>query len=335
MELQFYSSVKDLPESHWDTSFGSGYPFLKHQFLAGLEASGSTNSDSGWQNCHLALWQDDKPVAMAPGYLKSHSYGEYVFDWSWADSWHRSGLNYYPKLVTAVPFTPATGPRIWTDPVQPRALGAFVESVTRWCESENLSSWHILFPNEEVSNSLADEGLVQRMTTQFHWFNRGYADFDQFLSEFNSRKRKALKKERAAMAEQNLSLTTKTGSDITTADWAFFHHCYQTTYLKRSGHGGYLSGDFFTRICPNLGEDTVMVIAQEGDTPVAAALYFVDEETLYGRYWGCLKEYDFLHFEACYYRGIEYCIEHGLSRFDPGAQGEHKIQRGFEPTLNL
>lgn len=333
MELRIFPNVKDLPSDEWARAFSSGYPFLKQRFLEGLETSGSTSGNSGWQNCHLMLSDGDTSLAMAPGFLKSHSYGEYVFDWSWADAWHRSGLDYYPKLVTAVPFTPATGPRIWTDENAKHALPSFVAAVTHWCESEKISSWHILFPEEEASRELADLGLVQRMTTQFHWFNRDYSCFDDFLSEFTSRKRKALKKERAAMAAQNLRLFTKTGSEISEDDWAFFYYCYQTTYLKRSGHEGYLTGDFFTDICPSLGEDTVMVIAHEGENPVAAALYFVDKNTLYGRYWGCLKEFDFLHFEACYYRGIEYCIEKGLSRFDPGAQGEHKIQRGFEPTL--
>ena len=333
MELRIFPNIKDLPPDEWAEAFSTGYPFLKQRFLEGLESSGSTSGNSGWQNCHLMLSEGDAPLAMAPGFLKSHSYGEYVFDWSWADAWHRSGLEYYPKLVTAVPFTPATGPRIWTDENAEHALAGFVGAVTHWCESEKISSWHILFPEEEASRELADLGLVQRMTTQFHWFNRGYSCFDDFLSEFNSRKRKALKKERAAMAAQNLRLYTKTGSEISEDDWAFFYYCYQTTYLKRSGHEGYLTGGFFTEVCPSLGEDTVMVIAHECENPVAAALYFVDNNTLYGRYWGCLKEFDFLHFEACYYRGIEYCIEKGLSRFDPGAQGEHKIQRGFEPTL--
>ena len=333
MELRIFPNVKDLPSDQWERAFSSGYPFLKQRFLAGLESSGSTGAKSGWQSCHLMLSDGNSPLAMAPGFLKSHSYGEYVFDWSWADAWHRSGLEYYPKLVTAIPFTPATGPRIWTDEKNTHALTSFVEAVTHWCESEKVSSWHILFPEEPMSRELADLGLVQRMTTQFHWFNRGYSCFDDFLSEFNSRKRKALKKERAAIPAQNLQLVTKTASEISQDDWAFFYYCYQTTYLKRSGHEGYLTGSFFADICPSLGEDAVMIIAHEGEDPVAAALYFVDNQTLYGRYWGCLKEFEFLHFEACYYRGIEYCIENGLSRFDPGAQGEHKIQRGFEPTL--
>ena len=252
MELRLYPSVNDLPKDVWEASFSSGYPFLEHAFLAGLESSGSTGSQSGWQNCHLGLWDNDRPVAMAPGFLKSHSYGEYVFDWSWADAWQRSGLDYYPKLVTGVPFTPATGPRLWTDSDRPSAQLELVSAVTDWCESENISSWHILFPDEATSTQLANAGLLQRMTTQFHWFNRNYSDFDDFLSAFNSRKRKALKKERSAIAAQNLHLVTKTGSEINEEDWAFFYYCYQTTYLKRSGHQGYLTGDFFTSVCPKL-----------------------------------------------------------------------------------
>ena len=333
MELRLYPSLTDLPKSVWEARFTSGYPFLDYDFLTGLESSGSTNAQSGWQGCHLGLWDDNHPIALAPGFLKNHSYGEYVFDWSWADAWQRSGLEYYPKLVTGVPFTPATGPRLWTDSERPEATVELLSAVTDWCKSEGISSWHILFPDETTSLELCEAGLLQRMTTQFHWFNRGYSDFDDFLCEFNSRKRKALKKERAAIASQNLTLVTKTGGEILESDWAFFYYCYQTTYLKRSGHQGYLTGDFFTQICPTLSANTVMVIAHEGNNPVAAALYFADDETLYGRYWGCLKEFDFLHFEACYYRGIEYCIEKKLTRFDPGAQGEHKIQRGFEPTL--
>ena len=288
MELRIFPNVKDLPYKEWEQAFSSGYPFLKQRFLQGLESSGSTNGDSGWQNCHLALFDDEKSIAMAPGFLKSHSYGEYVFDWSWADAWHRSGLDYYPKLVTAIPFTPATGPRIWTEANTSDALPSFINAVTDWCESEKISSWHILFPEEETSSALSELGLVQRMTTQFHWFNRGYTHFDDFLAEFNSRKRKALKKERAAITAQNLWLSTKTGAEISEADWNFFYYCYQTTYLKRSGHEGYLTGEFFTGVCPSLGEDTVMVIAHEGENPVAAALYFVDGQTLYGRYWGCV-----------------------------------------------
>ena len=325
--------MTDISADEWRGFFPSRYPFLLPEFFKGLEASGSTNGKTGWQACHLQLKDEDAPLAFAPAFLKNHSYGEYVFDWAWADAWHRSGIDYYPKLVTAIPFTPATGPRLWLNPNRPDSLPALIAAVTQWCTESSISSWHILFPDQSLSDQLVDHGLVQRMTTQFHWFNRGYSDFDDFLATFNSRKRKALRKERNAIAAQNLSITTKVGAEITPEDWQFFHYCYQTTYLKRSGHEGYLTDLFFTDICPTLNDSTVMVIGHEGDMPVAAALYFVDDDTLYGRYWGCIKEFDFLHFEACYYQGIEYCIKAGLSKFDPGAQGEHKIQRGFEPTL--
>ena len=335
MELSLYPTMADIPADQWREFFSSSYPFLRPEFFAGLEKSGSTNGKSGWQSCHLQLNDGDAALAFAPAFLKSHSYGEYVFDWAWADAWHRSGIDYYPKLVTAIPFTPATGPRLWLNQARPDALPALIAGVTQWCADSGISSWHILFPDQSLSDHLVDNGLVQRMTTQFHWFNRGYSDFDDFLATFNSRKRKALRKERSAIDAQNLRMTTKTGAEITSEDWQFFHYCYQTTYLKRSGHEGYLTDQFFTDVCPTLGESTVMVIASEGDMPVAAALYFVDDDTLYGRYWGCIKEFDFLHFEACYYQGIEYCIKNELSKFDPGAQGEHKIQRGFEPTLTF
>lgn len=335
MELSLYPTMADIPADQWREFFSSSYPFLRPEFFAGLEKSGSTNGKSGWQSCHLQLNDGDEALAFAPAFLKSHSYGEYVFDWAWADAWHRSGIDYYPKLVTAIPFTPATGPRLWLNQARPDALPALIAGVTQWCSDSGISSWHILFPDQSLSDHLVDNGLVQRMTTQFHWFNRGYSDFDDFLATFNSRKRKALRKERNAIDAQNLRMTTKTGAEITSEDWQFFRYCYQTTYLKRSGHEGYLTDQFFTDVCPTLGESTVMVIASEGDMPVAAALYFVDDDTLYGRYWGCIKEFDFLHFEACYYQGIEYCIKNELSKFDPGAQGEHKIQRGFEPTLTF
>lgn len=335
MELSLYPTMADIPADQWREFFSSSYPFLRPEFFAGLEKSGSTNGKSGWQSCHLQLNDGDEALAFAPAFLKSHSYGEYVFDWAWADAWHRSGIDYYPKLVTAIPFTPATGPRLWLNQARPDALPALIAGVTQWCSDSGISSWHILFPDQSLSDHLVDNGLVQRMTTQFHWFNHGYSDFDDFLATFNSRKRKALRKERNAIDAQNLRMTTKTGAEITSEDWQFFHYCYQTTYLKRSGHEGYLTDQFFTDVCPTLGESTVMVIASEGDMPVAAALYFVDDDTLYGRYWGCIKEFDFLHFEACYYQGIEYCIKNELSKFDPGAQGEHKIQRGFEPTLTF
>ncbi len=335
MELFVYGSIGDIPRDEWDRWFGSDYPFLGYDFLLGLETSDCTTVKSGWAPFHLVLREGDIAIGAAPGFLKEHSYGEYVFDWAWADAWHRQGLEYYPKLVSAAPFTPATGPRLWTDPNRSDALGEFSRAVMALCEEKGITGWHILFAdNYPAQEELPGDDFVERVTCQFHWINRGYRDFEDFLQTFSSRKRKNLRKERASIAQQGLSLCTFRGDAITSAHWQFFHHCYQTTYAKRSGHGGYLTKAFFLEVCPTLGDIPVMVIAEdEAGLPVAAALYFESSHTLFGRYWGCLREYDNLHFEACYYRGIEYCIQRGLQRFDPGAQGEHKIQRGFEPTL--
>lgn len=268
-----------------------------------------------------------------PLYLKSHSYGEYVFDWSWADAWQRSGLSYYPKLVSAIPFTPATGPRLCTRAglESEQAWGMALHAVTQFANEQDISSWHVLFPQEEVASFLLQQGMHRRTATQFHWFNEGYCNFNDFLASFTSRKRKSLKRERARVVEQGLVLKTLTGDDIGSREWEQFHRFYQMTYAKRSGHGGYLNREFFTETAASLGDQVVMVLAYLEEQAVAGALYFRSSDTLYGRYWGCEQEFDCLHFEACYYQGIEYCIRHGLTRFDPGAQGEHKIQRGFRP----
>ena len=333
MQLHVHSTINDLSAKDWDTWFGGDYPFLRHDFLRGLEEADCTTAASGWQPCHLELRNEQDTVAAAPGFLKSHSYGEYVFDWSWADAWQRQGLSYYPKLITAAPFTPATGPRVYTNPAYPKALEQLLTAIKGLCHEQGISGWHSLFNDVESVAAFDTAGLHQRQTTQFHWFNRQYTSFDDFLGTFASRKRKNLRRERARVKEQGLQLETRVGDQISASDWTFFHHCYQMTYAKRSGHGGYLTRAFFTDVCPRLTANTVMVIASKDQQRLAAALYFRSTNTLFGRYWGCLQEFDYLHFEACYYRGIEFCIEQGLERFDPGAQGEHKIQRGFEPVL--
>lgn len=336
MELtaEFLTSLDQVTAADWNAIAGEDYPFLRHEFLYGLEKTGCTTAESGWQPCHLGLHDTQGLLGVLPLYLKSHSYGEYVFDWSWADAWQRSGLEYYPKLVSAIPFTPTTGPRLCTregtrpEDIWPAALRALQQFATR----QDISSWHLLFPEQKVSQQLLDLGSHRRTATQFHWFNDDYRSFDDFLGTFTSRKRKSLKRERARVAEQGLQLRTLTGREITSRDWEQFYLFYQLTYAKRSGHRGYLTREFFLETAPSLGEQVVMVVAHHGAQAVAAALYFRSQDTLYGRYWGCQREFDCLHFEACYYRGIEYCIEHGLRRFDPGAQGEHKIQRGFRPV---
>jgi len=330
---EFLSSLEQIPAAQWNAITGEDYPFLRHEFLYGLEQTGCTTAETGWQPCHAVLRQDKEVMAVMPLYLKSHSYGEYVFDWAWADAWQRSGLHYYPKLVSAIPFTPATGPRLCTVPGLDLTEGyrAMLQAIRQLAERRDISSWHLLFPEQAVAGQLLQEGLHRRTATQFHWFNQGYGCFEDFLATFNSRKRKSLRKERNRVKEQGLQLRTLGGGDIGERQWQQFYRFYQLTYAKRSGHGGYLSREFFMETAAGMGDQAVMVLAYLENEAVAGALYFRSSDTLYGRYWGCEQEFDCLHFEACYYQGIEYCIAHKLARFDPGAQGEHKIQRGFQP----
>lgn len=334
LEARFLSSLTQIDALSWNRVAGTSYPFLRHEFLTALEETGCTDADSGWQPCHATLFRGDRLIALMPLYLKSHSYGEYVFDWSWADAWHRHGRDYYPKLLTAVPFTPATGPRLCVarDEDENACRAAIFGAVRKLAGERGLSSWHVLFPTPEETEQLESLGASTRAGTQFHWFNRGYGSFDEFLGEFNSRKRKSLKRERRRVSDQGVALEVRDGREIGEADWDEFYRFYRMTYAKRSGHGGYLNRDFFLKVGESLPEHCVMVRASLDGAAVAGSLCFRSDDTLYGRYWGCVRELDCLHFEACYYQGIEYCIERGLGRFDPGAQGEHKIQRGFTPT---
>ena len=334
LNAEFVTSLQQVEAAEWESLCGTDYPFLRHHFLLGLEQSGCTTAETGWQPCHLILREGEQAVAALPLYLKSHSYGEYVFDWSWSQAWQSNGLQYYPKLVSAIPFTPATGPRLCyrADLDSEQAWSMAIRALEQFAQQQELSSWHLLFPEQAVSDALLTHGIHQRRATQFHWFNEGYRSFDEFLARFSSRKRKSLKRERRRIEEQGLVLERLVGDQISSEHWDFFHRCYQFTYAKRSGHGGYLTREFFTEVAAAMGEQVILVLARDGEAPVAGALYFRSGDTLFGRYWGCLREYDCLHFEACYYQGIEFCIEQGIRRFDPGAQGEHKIARGFTPV---
>jgi len=363
LSATFIRSIDHIEAADWNALCGTDYPFLRHEFFYAMEASKSTTEKTGWQAHHLLISQlsnDNQStntlVAIMPLFIKTHSYGEYVFDWSWADAYHRHGKEYYPKLLNAIPFTPATGARWAIKPgIDHEAIISFIKS-TIILEAEKLqaSSFHCLFPNKIDSDQLSaqllaqlsalpssqkaheeiitnDHEWLQRSGYQYHWFNDSYKDFDDFLSKMSSRKKKNIKKERLKVDSQNISLVTKQGSEISEEDWNNFYLFYQMTYLKRSGRQGYLSSTFFPLLAKHMPEHLVMIQAQHQGQAVAAALCFKDSETLYGRYWGCKEDFDSLHFETCYYQGIEYAIRHQLKRFDPGAQGEHKIQRGFTP----
>jgi len=330
--LQELPAIEAVPAVAWNALVGDDHPFLRHEFLHALEASGSVSRATGWVPRHLTLWRGEALVGVMPHYHKYHSFGEYVFDWSWADAWERAGGRYYPKGLTAIPYTPAPGPRLalaeGVDPLAARELLA-----TAW-EAGELSSWHLLFaPDEEVAAwQAARPGLLARHGVQFQWRDAGYGDFDGFLAAMTSKRRKAIRRERRIVADQGLTLHRLEGAAIDAAALEHFFHCYGITYRERGRHG-YLNLDFFRRLHASMPDSLLLVQARLDDTPVAAALCLQGARTLYGRYWGSEVVADCLHFEACYYQGIEHCLARGLTTFDPGTQGEHKLSRGFGPRL--
>jgi len=331
--FEYLTSIDQIDAVIWNALCATDYPFLRHEFLAALEHSGSVGGKSGWQPYHLTTYQNNALVAVMPLYIKSHSYGEYVFDWAWADAYHRHSVEYYPKLLTAIPFTPASGPRLCATPNidKPALISAIVEDIQTQTQSGRFSSWHLLYPESSEFESWQQTELSPRTGCQFHWFNRDYKSFDDFLSTCTSRKRKSIKRERRRVAEQGITLQPLSGAQINEKHIRDFFIFYQATYMKR-GQQGYLTLDFFLQLGEKMADQLILIMAEKDGEAVAAALCLRDSETLYGRYWGCLEEYECLHFEACFYQGIEYCITHGIKRFDPGAQGEHKILRGFEPV---
>jgi len=338
MHCKFYSTIADIQPSLWNGLFSSENPFVQHAFLLALESSGCVSAQNGWQARHMMLMDDKQPLAVMPLYAKIHSYGEFVFDWGWADAYARHGLDYYPKLITAIPFSPVAGPRVGVSStaVASEVFAALLNAVHQLAASENYSSWHLLFPGQRLQKALAemkDEGaFLHREAVQFHWFNRDYHGFDDFLATLRSSRRKNLKRERRLIAEQGVSIQRKTGAEITDEEWQGFYRCYVATYLKRSGHEGYLNRDFFDRLRQNMAGQLMLVVARRDNQVVACSLFLFDSKRLYGRYWGALQDISCLHFEACFYQGIEFCIERGLGEFDPGTQGEHKLMRGFEPV---
>ncbi len=310
-------------------------PFTRYEFLAAAEASGSASAATGWQPCHVVCEDDAGTLLGAlPLYLKSNSYGEFVFDFSWANAYHQAGLHYYPKLVSAIPFTPATGPRLLVgagaaeaDPVRQKLLDAAREVARR----SEASSLHILFTSRDDTEFLQRAGLMKRKDCQFHWFNRGYRDFDDFLEGFTASKRKKTRRERRRIREAGIEFAVKSGSELSPGDWRAIMPLYASTFLRR-GREPYLNEDFFLRITRTMPANIVVFMGYAGAELVAVSICFRSSSTLYGRYWGASHFVDSLHFETCYYQGIDYCIEHGLQLFEPGTQGEHKISRGFVPT---
>jgi len=313
----------------WD-ALALGQPFLRHAFLRALHESGCASPAAGWTPRFLTAWRSGALVGAMPLYAKAHSYGEYVFDWSWADAYRRHGRRYYPKLVAAVPFTPVSGPRILgADEGVRRAL---VEAALARVADGTHSSLHLLFTPEGESRVLVATGMIARHGVQFHWTNRGWRDFDDFLAAFSHDKRKKVRQDRRRLAERGVDFERRIGRAITASDWAFFFRCYEATYAAH-GSTPYLTLSCFERLAEALGDQAVMVLGRRDGRPLCAALDVTDGETLWGRHWGTIEEVPGLHFEACYYQAIEHCLAHGMRRFEGGAQGIHKLARGLEPVL--
>ena len=333
MKIKFLDSIERIVKEKWVRAINNQYPFLKYEFLRALEITKCVSPEEGWTPLHLVVSQMDTILAVMPLYIKTDSQGEFVFDWSWADAYYRNGLDYYPKLVCSIPFTPASGPRVViTDSTRTEEIIKVVSSALKQLSEENnFSSVHILLAEKEEINLYSNQDFSLRTSYSFHWFNKEYKSFRNFLEDMTSRQRKNIKKEREKIRSQGIIMSKIKGSAITDEMLEIFYKFYQVTYLKR-GMRGYLNLDFFKKIVNEMPESILMVLAQNSSREyVAGALNFYDEEKLYGRYWGCLEEYDSLHFETCYYQGIEFCIEEKLDSFDPGVQGEHKIKRGFCP----
>jgi predicted N-acyltransferase len=330
-----YHRIAEFNKNEWNTLATDAGPFLQYDFLAALENSGSvdnqTTDDTGWEPMHLAFHDQDKNlVGAVPGYLKTHSYGEYVFDHSWANAYAQYGQNYYPKWIAAIPFTPVTLSKLLCEQDLHKELAN--TAVPYLKDNQHISSFHWLFNSVTDQDALDSQQLLSRYSVQFQWHNRSFATFDDFLSCFKSRKRKDIRKERSK-AQDNISISRLTGAGISAQARAIFYSCYQQTYLKRSGHQGYLTAQFFEEVFETMSDSIMLVLAQDENGPIASALFFYDHTGLYGRYWGALREVDGLHFECCYYQGIEFAIEKKLPLFNPGTQGEHKLLRGFEPTV--
>ena len=331
MRPTVHDAIADIAPDAWNSLAGDAYPFLRHEFLLAAEQTGCVSEDAGWAPRHITLERDGRLVAAMPLYQKDHSWGEFVFDWAWARAYEQAGLAYYPKLVSAVPFTPAPSRRLLlADPGDTAAARALVGAAIELAGRTACSSLHVLFPTDDELPLLRDAGLRVRKDCQFHWHNRGYADFDQFLQTFTAAKRKKARRDRRRVREAGIRFRRLKGADIDTRTWEQVYRFIAITFMRR-GSLPYYNLDFFLRIGAALPDNILVILADQGAEPIAAAVFFESPTALYGRYWGSDAHHNALHFETCYYQGIDYCIDKGLQLFEPGTQGEHKISRGFAP----
>ena len=335
--VRLVESISDVPPDQWDACAGTGNPFLSHAFLSALEESGSVCPKTGWLPQHLLFDDADNRLAGAvPLYLKGHSYGEYVFDWGWADAYERAGARYFPKLLSAIPFTPVTCPKLLIRPDQDQTavaeiLAGGLLGATR---QFGVSSLHLNFPPEPEWELLGEMGFLRRKSLQYHWQNEQFDSFGDFLSTLNARKRKAIRKERREVEAYGVTIRPLTGDAIERQHWDAFYRFYRNTSDRKWGQA-YLNRDFFARLGRDMADRVLLISVEYNDRLVASALNLIGNDALYGRNWGCAADFKFLHFEACYYQAIEFAIAHGLARVEAGAQGPHKIQRGYRPTFTF
>jgi predicted N-acyltransferase len=335
--IRVLASLADVSPKAWNALLAAEAepsPFMRHEYLAALNDSRSATPESGWMPQFVTLWQGEQLQAACPFYIKDHSYGEYVFDWAWANAYEQHGLAYYPKAVVAVPFTPVPGTRLLARDAQSRTL--LVQGLVALCKQEELSSLHLLFGADADIAACTEAGLMLRNTVQFHWTNAQYSDFDAFLASLSHDKRKKIRQERRKVADAGVSFRWSRGADISKADWDFFYRCYERTY-REHGNPPYLTRDFFRRMADTMPEAWLLFVAERNGKPMATSLIALSTQpdsplVAYGRYWGALERVDCLHFEACYYQPLAWCIEHGALRFEGGAQGEHKMARALMPV---
>jgi predicted N-acyltransferase len=335
--IRVLSSPADVSPDAWNALLAAEAepsPFMRHEYLAALNDSRSATPESGWMPQFVTLWQGEQLQAACPFYIKDHSYGEYVFDWAWANAYEQHGLAYYPKAVVAVPFTPVPGTRLLARDAQSRTL--LVQGLVALCKQEELSSLHLLFGADADIAACTEAGLMLRNTVQFHWTNAQYPDFDSFLASLSHDKRKKIRQERRKVADAGVSFRWSRGADISKTDWDFFYRCYERTY-REHGNPPYLTRDFFQRMADTLPEAWLLFVAERDGKPIATSLIALSTQqdeplVAYGRYWGALERVDCLHFEACYYQPLAWCIAHGAQRFEGGAQGEHKMARALMPV---
>ena len=333
MQAQILDGAAEIPDADWQHLATNGDSFVSRAFLGAAESTGAAGPRMAWRAMHLALRDGaGRLVGLLPLYLREHSFGDFSRDWNWPAAWERSGRAYYPKLVTGVPYTPSPGPRLLVArDADDGAAPALIEYALRLTAGVGASSWQCLFVREAESQLLRNAGLLLRRGVQFHWIDRGYRDFADFLDGFTAQKRKKLKRERRAVAEAGLRIEARHGDEIEAALWPAIHRHYRDTFLRHGNHAAFPL-EFFVRAGAQLGRRMVVFLAWQGERPVASAICYRDDTALCGRHWGADIDCPGLHFELCYYRGIEYALEHGLARFEPGAQGEHKLARGFEPV---